>query len=442
MIIAYSFIAILIAWIWVDYFRLIDIFEKEKIKYFILTFLLGGSSVLIVYLIHYLLLDHFTFEMNGNPINDFLFCVFKIGVVEEFSKIIPFLLVYLLFKKQFNEPIDFLAIICISALGFSATENILYFYEYGPQIIGGRAILATVGHMFDTSLIAYGIIRYRFYHQKFSFFGVLFYFFLAALSHGIYDFWLMFEGISGGTLITIFYFFITISIFSVITNNAINNSSFFTYKIVINPNKVAGRILLYYGIVFIAQMILLTIEYNGVTAVSNFFYTLITSGIIVLISVVRLSRFKLIENRWNKIKIELPFKLMTNALIEIKGDGFNESFINTYYEEHFYLVPLSQRNTYLGYKRIAYIEKKLFLKNDETFFYIKVFEAGLSGNYDNYLMKAKTNGMTLVANKHPVVALLKFNSVEDLENTNLTMKNFQFVEWGYLKPHTKSTIEI
>ena len=35
MIILYSIIAIYIAWIWVDYFRLIDIFEKEDLKYLV-----------------------------------------------------------------------------------------------------------------------------------------------------------------------------------------------------------------------------------------------------------------------------------------------------------------------------------------------------------------------------------------------------------------------
>jgi RsiW-degrading membrane proteinase PrsW (M82 family) len=188
MIIIYIIIAIFIAWIWVDYYRLIDIYESESLKYFILTFFLGCASVLIVIGLNRYILDKFPFELNGDFVNDFLYSVFRIGLVEEFAKTIPFLIVYFLFRKQFNEPIDYLAFICIAALGFSAAENVQYFRMHGPYIINSRAILATVGHMFDTSLIAYGIIRYKYYSKK-SIIGLLAFIFLAALSHGFYDFW-------------------------------------------------------------------------------------------------------------------------------------------------------------------------------------------------------------------------------------------------------------
>ena len=226
MIILYSIIAIYIAWIWVDYYRLIDIYEMESLKYFILTFLLGCSSVLLVIGLNRYLNDS-SFQLNGDFINDFVYCVFKIGVIEEFAKTVPFIIIYFLFKNQFNEPIDYLVFICISALGFSAAENIKYFYNHGPYIINSRAILSTVGHMFDTSLVAYGIIRYRYRNTPIT--EILLYFFLAALSHGFYDFWLIYDGVSSfGWLITILYFLITISVFAVILNNALNNSTFFT----------------------------------------------------------------------------------------------------------------------------------------------------------------------------------------------------------------------
>ncbi|MES2589880.1 MAG: hypothetical protein V4622_12955 [Bacteroidota bacterium] len=48
MLFLYIFISIFIAWIWVDYFRLIDIYEKDKLKFIIPTFILGGASVYII----------------------------------------------------------------------------------------------------------------------------------------------------------------------------------------------------------------------------------------------------------------------------------------------------------------------------------------------------------------------------------------------------------
>lgn len=159
MIALYILIAVFIAWIWVDYYRLIDVYEKDSLKYFLITFCLGCASVFIVFGLDRFVLDHSGFDLNGHFVNDFLYSVFRIGAVEEFAKLVPFLIMYSLFKKRFNEPIDYLAFICTSALGFSAVENVLYFNNYGPYIINSRAILSTVGHMFDTALIAYVLLH-------------------------------------------------------------------------------------------------------------------------------------------------------------------------------------------------------------------------------------------------------------------------------------------
>lgn len=442
MIAFYIIIAVFIAWIWVDYYRLIDIYEKEKLKYFILTFVLGCASVFIVTGVNDYFLDRFEFALNGEFINDFLYSVFKIGMLEEVAKMIPFLIVYFLFKKQFNEPIDYLAYISISALGFSAMENVLYFQKYGPYIINNRAILATVGHMFDTSLIAYGIIRYKYYHKNRGVLGIVAFFFLAALSHGFYDFWLLFESTkSGGWIITILYFLVTISIFAVILNNAINNSPFFSYKKVIDSNKVVSRLLMYYGIVFLAQFIVLIFVENLSYAISHLYVSVLLTGFIIVVSCVRLSRFKLIKGRWTNLKIELPFSIsqgdpysMRSSFfrLRIKGESFNEAYINVYYEEYFSLQPLSQRNTYLGSSRAAFIEKKVFLKNDETYYVAKVFHNGESGTYETILLKPKVSNTTMVNDKYPIVAILKTDV--DIDSGNLKNHRFKFKEWAYLKP--------
>ncbi len=447
-IITYSIIAIFIAWIWVDYYRLIDIYESENLKYFVLTFFLGCGSVLIVFGLNKYFLDKIPFELNGDFINDFSYCVLKIGLVEEFIKTVPFLIIYFLFRKQFNEPIDYLAFICISALGFSAAENVMYFQKHGPYIINGRAILSTVGHMFDTSLIAYGIIRYKYYQKGRGIFNLLLFFSLAALSHGFYDFWLMYGGAkSVGWIITILYFLVTISVFAVILNNAINNSTFFTYKKVINSDKVAKRLLSYYGIVFLIQFILLMFFENLTYALINLLGSIYVSGFIAVVSCVRLSRFKLIKDRWGSLKIELPFTFSRGSpygmksarfRLSVKGESFNEAYLCIYYEEFFILNPLSQRNTQIGNPRLTFIEKKIFLKNDESFYVAKVFRDGESGHHELMLLKPKISGITRVNKIYPIVAILEVGNILDLENANATNKNFQFKEWGFIKPSQKT----
>jgi RsiW-degrading membrane proteinase PrsW (M82 family) len=447
MIGIYIVIAVFIAWIWVDYYRLIDIYENEKLKYFIPTFILGCSSVFIVLGLNKYVLESFHFQINGEFVNDFLYCIFKIGMVEEFAKTMPFVIVLLLFKKQLNEPIDYLAFISISALGFSAAENVLYFHKSGPSVINGRAILSTVGHMFDTSLIAYGIIRYKYFYKNKGIFRIIFFFFLAAFSHGFYDFWLIYEGTqSGGWIITILYYFVTISVFAVIINNAINNSTFFTYKKVINSDKVAGRLVAYYSIVFLCQLLLLSFFEDMTNAFLNLRASIFSSGFIIAVTSVRLSRFKLIKDRWENLKLEMPFTMAPGDTfgrrnspirIRIKGDSYNETFINQYYEEYFELNPISTRNTYLENTRNAFIERKIFLKDEETFYLAKVFHAYKTEVFEMYLLKPKTANKTMVNEKHPIVAVLKIENIEDIENTALTSHDFEFLEWAYITPQAQ-----
>ncbi len=442
MILIYLLISLFIAWIWIDYFILIDIFEKEKLRTIILTFLMGCASVLIVFVADRYLPFLHILQLNGTILNDFLFCEINIGMVEEIAKAIPFLVIYFLFKSELNEPIDYLVYFSVSALGFAAVENVLYMYQHGIVVITGRSILSTVGHVFNTSLVAYGFILYEYKNRQA--FTIFLFLILAATSHAFYDFWLIFEGTAGwGGLITVLYFLITISLFAVILNNALNNSSFFTYKKVVNSEKIVTRLLLYYALVILAQFIIVTYQESFKYALSNLSLSLLFAGFIILVTVVRLSRFKLVKNRWENLKFEMPFTLSTggsyyaagpNISIQIKGESSNEAYFNRYYQEYFKLCPLSERNTQLERPRLAYITKKFYLKEYQTFFLVKVFNNDESGNYEMMLLSPKVGGVANTVEDYPIVALMSFENLQDLDNKKLSVKDFNFVEWAYVKP--------
>lgn len=439
----YIFLAVFIAWVWVDYYRLIDIFEKEKFFYFILTFILGGASVFIVFQFSNVL-DSIGFDINGSFFNDLLYSIFGIGLIEEIAKLIPFLIIYYSFRKQLNEPIDYLAIISISALGFSAVENALYFNKYGPEIINGRAILSTVTHMFDTSLIAYGIIRNQFYHKEKNILRVLLYVLLAAISHGFYDFWLIYEEVAAwGGIVTIVYFLVTISIFASILNNALNNSSFFTHKKVINSDKIAKRLIFYYSIIFVFQFGLIAYLYNGERAAYNFRANLNLQGFIIVITCLRLSRFKLIQNRWNPIRLELPFQIVPvnnfrpnsqRVSIKVKGDSYNESIMNIYLEENSMLIPVSNRSRYLVTGKLINVERRIYLKNDETFYLINLLDQNSNKTNQILMIKAKNYDMVFIQKKYPIVAILEIPENLNYDDPNTSIDDFNFMEWAYLKP--------
>ncbi len=442
LILIYVLIAIFIAWIWVDYYRLIDIFNKEDISHLIIIFLLGAASTLPVLGLQKLEIQYFDWDMNSGFINDLLFCIFKIGMVEEIAKTLPILLTYQFFKNRLKEPIDILAFFSVSALGFSAAENVLYFKQGGPDMIIGRAILSSVGHMFNTALVAYGLIRILFFHNNKKYYLLFIYLLFASISHGIYDFIILHYKSTSSVIGVILYFLLTISIFATILNNCINNSSFFTYSLVIDSDKVSSRMLKYYGIVYLMQLGLIWYREGFLYALVNNIFNLMFVGFVIMITITRLSRFKLIKERWNAIKFELPMTYESQSglpgdskyMMKIRGESYNEVHVNMYYNDFCILSPVSRHYNYLDEPKIAFVEEKLFLKNDDTFYLLKVFNDFENNLYFKILIKPKTTGNNMSAQNHPIVALLEFEDHQDLSDKNLSISDFSFMEWAYIKP--------
>jgi RsiW-degrading membrane proteinase PrsW (M82 family) len=437
MIVFFILIALFVAWIWVDYFRLIDIFEKNNLFYAAFVFILGACSVSIVFLVQKHLLYPSGWRLNGGFINDFGYSIFGIGLVEEIAKITPFLLFHGLFRKKLREPIDYLAFVCVSALGFSAAENVMYFTEYGSHLIISRSILCSISHMFDTAILGYGFILLRFnpnFKNPLIIFGFLF---LAALSHGIYDFWLLYEGFNYGTIVTLLFYFVTISIFATIINNSLNNSAHFTYKKGINTDFLINRMFAYYGIVLLAQVLLITYEKGLSQGVFSLISAVFFSGLIVIVSILRLSRFTLIKGQWKRIKFELPFHFRGGKStlhegwlpfgIRIKGPSHNEAFLATLFEEYVQLMPVKNS---IGQSKLGFIEKKISIREDEVHYILRLYQSDKNSSFETILIQPKTGRNSHTKSNHPIVA--RMDIVEIMQNGKLK-KKYRFVEWVYIR---------
>jgi RsiW-degrading membrane proteinase PrsW (M82 family) len=428
----YIIISLFISWIWIDYFRLIDVFQKNNLGRIIITFILGAISVYIVLFISKYIPFLNSWTLNDNYLNDFLFSSIKIGLVEEIAKILPLLIALKVFKSSFNEPIDYIAFACVGALGFAAVENVIYQNNYGLQVISGRAILSAVGHMFDTTLVTYGFVRVKFLNKpKYElalFLG------LAALTHGFYDFWLISKDFEGyGWIITVLFFLITISLFATIINNSLNNSPFFNYKHMVNNIHVSKRLFLYYGGLFLSTSIIIGFLEGIEFGFSFLFGTLNYILFIIIVTCLRLSRMKLIKGRWDPLVIEFPFYYYPPFSFTVKGDSYNEFIINSFYNEKVEIHPLSYRNSYLDDVYEGYVEKKIFLKHDSTYYLLKLFNTNDKENFKYYLLKPKTTGASLVEKKHPIAALLEVNIGEINDLKHHYFDDFEFLEWVFLK---------
>jgi RsiW-degrading membrane proteinase PrsW (M82 family) len=436
----YALIAGFIAWIWIDYYRLIEVYGREDLKYVLFTFFLGAASFFIVWSIRkYNMLNQIPFWVDGTALNDFAYCTVKIALPEELVKFIPFVIVFLLFRGQFKQPLDYIAFAATGALGFAAAENTFSFLQYNGEIVFTRAILTSVGHMFYTILIAYGIMLSIYRDTKYWFSNLLGFTLLAILGHAYYEFWFVYSEGTYGYLMSIPFFIFSVSCFATILNNALNNDSTFTYKKTIDSDFVFTRILTYYGILFAVQFIINAYQKDFVAAMTLMIGALVCTVPIIFSAAGRLSRFTLIQNRWSPLRIELPIAITTgpDADFIIRGGLPAENILNKYYEEYITIHPISDHAA-ISHSKMAFLEKKLFLENDEIFFMIKVFKDDTRQQFEKSVLKPKTGGDRFFADKYPITSLLRYKGTATIDDAK-TAEDFGFVEWVYVKPIETTT---
>jgi protease PrsW len=296
------FMAFLISAVWLMYVRKIDIYEKERWKHVIVTFVLGSIFSEFAPL-GYSFVGELGIILNGQPINDFLYSVFVIGGIEEMVKIIPFLIL-LKFSKAADEPYDYILYPSIAALGFAFVENIYYIFDSGLTNIGGRALYSTVAHMVFSSVVGYGMLLYKFRYTKLSRIGAFLLFFLAAATmHGFYDFWLINEIVSDYSFLTTIYFLISIHIWFVLKNNAANVSNYYDPKISLDNDSLKWYLVISLSSIFMIGYIIVTSLYGVSVGNGYLISSWLAYGYLLLYLTLSFSRYKISHGRLSKIKI-------------------------------------------------------------------------------------------------------------------------------------------
>jgi RsiW-degrading membrane proteinase PrsW (M82 family) len=290
--------AVLIAIVWINFLRCLDVFEPEKMKYVLMTFAGGGIlsfGALILYDIYEF---GFDFEISGGWVNDLLYCVYGIGMIEELVKILPLLLM-IKFTKEVNESIDYLIYAALGALGFSFVENLLYFDSMSLYIIGERGMLCSMGHMMYSCLIAYGILLAK-YRGKGKVLGnfVLF-FFLACIWHGLYDFFLISKSVPNEfKVFSLLIKFVSIVLLSRMIRNALNMSEFFESKGRERLIDMRGKLALWLIGIVLFEYVCLAAKYGPELAYIQFSKFVGLTWILVFFFAVGLGRYELVKGSW------------------------------------------------------------------------------------------------------------------------------------------------
>lgn len=295
-------ISFLISMVWLRYIIKLDIFDKEKNRHIILIFVL---AILVTLLTDfpYMLIHSMGFQNSPNAINSFMYSVFGIGLIEETIKLIPVLLV-LKFTKAIDEPYDYILYASASALGFAFVENTMYLYGYGLEIISARALYATVAHMAFSSIVAYGLFLNKFKRTKLNpvlvFLG---FYFMAILSHGFYDFWLINEYVSNFSGVSTLFLLVSVHVWFSIINNSINASNYYTQDKKMNNDRLKKYLI--FGLLSIFMLSYFYVAFKQDSNEANDFLleSVFVYGYVIFYLVATLTKYNLVEGLLKPIKV-------------------------------------------------------------------------------------------------------------------------------------------
>lgn len=426
--------AILSISMWIDYFRRIDVFNREKITHLAIALFIGCFtpflSIGIYRVIHYL-----GFNLNGNFYNDLIYTIFAIGANEELSKLLGVIIVFKILKKHIEEPIDYLIYAGVTALGFSVVENYKYFNNYGIQIISTRAFYSALVHIINTTIIVYGYFRLQLFSKGKQNTNTLVAILVSISSHGLFDFFLInnFLGPVTPFFSTIVYL-IGINFWVQMLNNANNYSQNFSYEKIHFSSNIFYRLLFWYLTTLSITILYNMILFDSKRALNYFFSSLSEDGFLLFIVILRASRFKIYHNKYFDIKIELPFyftknddedfKLFYLFPIKIRGESSHEYKLTTYLNKKIDLFKLSKSKE----PTIEVTLSDKLLLNDDVVVYKAVT------NEDQFFLKPKTYGETETEDENPISGLYKLvDSFKNKAPENLSFKDLEFIDWVYIK---------
>ncbi len=292
--------AFLILLTWIMYLLRVNIHRKKNAFGVIAMLLISAAFVFPVWLLYDFYQYALHFELNGKILNDALYCVFGIGVIEELVKIIPFLLI-LRFTKLVKEPIDCIMYASLSALGFAFVENFMYFRDGSLNIIHSRALSASIVHMIFSSIIAYGLILAKFKYRKNSLLFFIAFFFIAAFAHGFYDFWLLNDAASDYWIMTFLCLLVAVQVYASFINNALNNPASLNQNVQLNTARLASDLAAALVFVFVFEYVCLSFIYGPVIGNRELISSMISGGYMILFLSIRLSNIDIFPGDWARL---------------------------------------------------------------------------------------------------------------------------------------------
>lgn len=167
--------------LWIFYFLKKDK-NPEPIGWLLLAFILGIVSAALSYFV-----ENFVFSENYFNLGTFPTFYLLSAFIEEFFKFFV-IWVFIFPRKVFDEPVDAMIYMSVSAFGFASIENIFYLFSVEKAqflILLIRFLGANFLHVLASGLIGYG---YGYFKLTRRFLPLLFSFCAAIILHFLYNF--------------------------------------------------------------------------------------------------------------------------------------------------------------------------------------------------------------------------------------------------------------
>lgn len=302
--------------IWLIYLLQIKCFIQISFVWLSICFTMATLSALLalpLYDFYRLVLG---FDLTGGFFNDFLYAVLGIGLIEESVKFLPVLIVLWAFPKVIKEPVDYIILASVAALGFATTENLMYMAKDSANIIHHRAFFSVVSHLFDSSVIAYGLILARYRQSKPMWLQGMLYLGIAAFAHGFFDFWLI------NPIAQIFYLFtfgfmvVSMALWMSFMNNALNISPVFDYQKTFSSIYMKRFLMISLTAVLLFDYVSTAVGKGAETANAELYDTMFFAGFFMTFLSTSLANFDLVQGYWQPLyKTSFFQKLNYNGLI-------------------------------------------------------------------------------------------------------------------------------
>ncbi|MBI1221428.1 MAG: PrsW family intramembrane metalloprotease [Bacteroidetes bacterium] len=360
---------ILASFTWLFLFRVIDFFHREPWKALLTFFASGALAVLVPYYLPVI------FDFGSGKGGIFLDALINVSLVEEGAKLLFFFLAFLIFRKELDDGPDWLVYGAAVGLGFGAVENVLYAWKYGDLVLHFREIITLSGHAFDTGILLFGVWSVK---QKKLNEGIL-WIATGIFSHALYDALLiMGQDEPIYTPMAFGVYLVSIELYCLMINNALNHSRYFDSKIAMPARAVRAimtSIFLFLGLLFLLTYIR---EY-GADGIGVFLFYSAPLLVIIYVTVNRITSLVLVEKKSFPIIPIFPFQYIgmdlgpssTMNRFVIRGIPYDELDFVSYIGETTEIRPVNRNFDYFGDTAEIEFTGKVYAKSQILFYPVR-----------------------------------------------------------------------